>query len=84
MVGRLPVLRCCRGMELAESLAQSTVPVSGNPGTEPVTPGVMGGIVFFTVMAIIAIGAIVLYLRYRPRSPQGGAGQMEPTAGADR
>lgn len=58
-------------MDPATTIVQTTVAVGAAESQAQTTaPGTMGAIVFFTVMAVIAVGALVLYLKYRPRTPR--------------
>jgi hypothetical protein len=56
-------------MDPATTTVQTTVAVNAAEGrAQPTTPATMGAAVFFTVMAVIAVGALLLYLKYRPRT----------------
>jgi hypothetical protein len=56
-------------MDSATTIVQATVAADTAEGrAQPTSPGTMGAVVFFTVMAVIAVGAFLLYLKYRPRT----------------
>ncbi|MCX7621654.1 MAG: hypothetical protein N2037_12525 [Acidimicrobiales bacterium] len=52
-------------MEQPTTSAQITVPEPASKSSS--SPGTTGALVFFTVMAVIVIGALVLYAKHRPR-----------------